>query len=50
MIVRRKAENPKAAIAVLAHSKSRAKTLVTVVNAIRDAGFDESVPINELKD
>jgi biopolymer transport protein ExbD len=50
MIVRRKAENPKAAIAVLAHSKSRANTLVTVVDAIKDAGFDESVPINELKD
>jgi biopolymer transport protein ExbD len=50
MIVRRKAENPKASIAVLAHSKSRANTLVVVVDAIRDAGFDESVPINEMKD
>ena len=50
MIVRRKAENPKASIAVLAHSKSRANTLVTVVDSIKDAGFDESVPINELKD
>ena len=50
MIVRRKAENPKASIAVLAHSKSRANTLVVVVDAIRDAGFDESVPINEMKE
>jgi biopolymer transport protein ExbD len=50
MIVRRKAENPKASIAVLAHSKARTKTLVTVVDSIKDAGFDESVPINELKD
>jgi biopolymer transport protein ExbD len=50
MIVRRKAENPKASIAVLAHSKSRANTLVTVVDSIKEAGFDESVPINELKD
>ena len=49
MIVRRRAENPKASIAVLAHSKSRANTLVTVVDAIREAGIDESVPINELK-
>jgi biopolymer transport protein ExbD len=50
MIVRRKAENPKASIAVLAHSKSRANTLVIVVDAIKDAGFGESVPINVLKD
>ena len=50
MIVRRKAENPKASIAVLAHSKSRANTLVVVVDAIRDAGFNESVPINEMKE
>ena len=49
MIVRRRAENPKASIAVLAHSKSRANTLVTVVDAIREAGIDESVPINEFK-
>ena len=49
-IVRRKAENPKASIAVLAHSKSRANTLVGVVDSIREAGFSESVPINELKD
>lgn len=48
-IVRRKAENPNASIAVLAHSKSRANTLVIVVDAIREAGFDESVPINELQ-
>jgi biopolymer transport protein ExbD len=50
MIVRRKAENPKASIAVLAHSKSRANTLVVVVDAIKDAGFGDSVPINVLKD
>ena len=49
-IVRRKAENPKASIAVLAHSKSRANTLVVVVDAIKDAGFEDSVPINELKE
>jgi biopolymer transport protein ExbD len=48
-IVRRKAENPDAEIAVLAHSKSRADTLVSVVNSIKDAGIDTSVPINELK-
>lgn len=49
-IVRRKAENPKASVAVLAHSKSRANTLVDVINSIKEAGINESVPINELKD
>ena len=49
-IIRRKAENPKAAISILAHSKSRADTVVSVANAIKEAGIDESVPINELKD
>jgi len=48
-IVRRKAENPKAAVSVLAHSKSRADTLVGVIDSIKEAGVDESVPINELK-
>jgi biopolymer transport protein ExbD len=48
-IIRRKAENPKAAVSILAHSKSRADTLVSVVNSIKEAGIDESVPINELK-
>ena len=47
-IIRRKAENPQASVAVLAHKKSRADTLVSVVNSIRDAGITESVPINEL--
>ncbi len=46
-IVRRKAENPKASIAVLAHSKSNADTLVSVVNSIKEAGFEDSVPINQ---
>jgi biopolymer transport protein ExbD len=46
-IVRRKAENPKASVAVLAHSKSTADTLVSVIDAIKEAGVDESVPINE---
>ncbi len=50
MIIRRKAENPKASVAVLAYSKSRAETLVAVVDAIKDAGINESVPINEFKD
>ena len=50
IIVRRRAENPKASIAVLAHSKSRANTLVGVVDSIKDAGFEDSVPINEMKD
>jgi biopolymer transport protein ExbD len=48
-IIRRKAENPKASVAVLAHSKSRANTLVSVVNSIKEAGINESVAINELK-
>ena len=47
-IVRRKAENPKASVAVLAHSKSTADTLVSVVNSIKEAGIRDSVPINEL--
>jgi biopolymer transport protein ExbD len=50
MIIRRKAENPKASVAVLAYSKSRAETLVAVVDAIKEAGIHESVPINEFKD
>ena len=49
-IIRRRAENPQASIAVLAHSKSKADTLVAVVDAIKEAGIRESVPINELKD
>ena len=49
-IVRAKAENPKASVSVLAHSKSRAETLVSVVNSIKEAGINESVPINELVD
>ena len=48
-IVRRKAENPKASVAVLAHSKSSADALVNVVNSIKEAGIRDSVPINELK-
>jgi len=48
-IVRAKAENPEAQVSVLAHSKSRADTLVDVVNSIKDAGVLNSVPINELK-
>jgi biopolymer transport protein ExbD len=48
-IIRAKAENPKAAVSVLAHSKSRANTLVSVVNSIKEAGINDSVPINELK-
>ena len=47
-IIRRKAENPQAAVSVLAHRKSRADTLVSVVNSIREAGINESVPINEM--
>jgi biopolymer transport protein ExbD len=50
MIIRRKAENPKASVSVLAHSKSRADTLVAVVDAIKEAGIDQSVPINEMKE
>ncbi len=46
-IVRRKAENPKASVAVLAHSKSNADTLVSVVNSIKEAGISDSVPINQ---
>ena len=49
-IIRAKAENPKAGVAVLAHSKSRADTLVSVVDSIKDAGINESVAINEMKD
>ena len=49
-IIRAKAENPKASVAVLAHSKSRADTLVSVVDSIKDAGINESVAINEMKD
>jgi len=49
-IVRRKAENPKASVAVLAHSKSTADALVSVVNSIKEAGIRSSVPINELKE
>ena len=48
-IIRAKAENPKATVAVLAHSKSRANTLVAVIDSIKDAGINTSVPINELK-
>lgn len=50
MIIRRKAENPKASVSVLAYSKSHADTLVAVVDAINDAGIHDSVPINEFKD
>jgi len=46
-IVRRKAENPKAAVAVLAHPKSKADTLVSVVNSVKEAGIRESVPVNQ---
>ena len=49
-IIRAKAENPKAPVSVLAHSKSRAETLVSVVDSIKEAGIRESVPINELRD
>jgi biopolymer transport protein ExbD len=49
-IIRAKAENPKASVAVLAHSKSRADTLVSVIDAVKEAGIDGSIPINELKD
>jgi len=48
-IIRAKAENPKASVAILAHSKSRADTLVTVVDSIKEAGIDDSIAINELK-
>ena len=48
-IIRAKAESPKSSVAVLAHSKSRADTLVSVVDSIKEAGIDESVPINEMK-
>ena len=48
-IIRAKAESPKASVSVLAHSKSRANTLVSVVNSIKEAGINDSVPINELK-
>ena len=48
-IIRAKAETPKASVSVLAHSKSRANTLVSVVNSIKEAGIRDSVPINELK-
>jgi biopolymer transport protein ExbD len=48
-IIRAKAENPKASVSVLAHSKSRADTLVSVVNSVKEAGINESVPINEMK-
>ena len=48
-IIRAKAEKPKASVAVLAHSKSRADTLVSVIDSIKEAGINESVPINELK-
>lgn len=48
-IIRAKAENPKASVSVLAHSKSRADTLVSVVNSIKEAGVGGSVPINEMK-
>ena len=46
-IVRRKAENPKAAVSVLAHPKSRADTLVSVVNSVKEAGIRDSVPVNQ---
>jgi biopolymer transport protein ExbD len=46
-IIRAKAEKPKSSVAVLAHSKSRADTLVGVVNSIKEAGIRDSVPINE---
>jgi biopolymer transport protein ExbD len=49
MIIRRKAQNPEASVSVLAHSKSRANTLVSVVDSIKEAGINDSVPINELK-
>jgi len=48
-IIRAKAEKPKSNVAVLAHSKSRVDTLVSVLNSIKEAGIKESVPINELK-
>ncbi len=48
-IIRAKAETPKASISILAHSKSRADTLVTVVDSVKEAGIDESVPINMMK-
>jgi biopolymer transport protein ExbD len=48
-IIRAKAENPKASVAILAHSKSRADTLVSVADSIREAGVKGSIPVNELK-
>ena len=47
-IIRRKAENSKAQVSVLAHPKSKTDTLVAVVDAIKEAGINESVPINQM--
>jgi biopolymer transport protein ExbD len=49
-IIRAKAENPKASVSVLAHSKSKADTLVSVIDSVKEAGIKGPVPINELKE
>ena len=47
-IVRRKAENPEAQVSILAHPKSSADTLVSVVNSVKEAGVRDAVPINQM--
>jgi biopolymer transport protein ExbD len=47
-IIRRKAENPKAAVSILAHPKSNAEVLVNVLDSINEAGITDAVPINQM--
>lgn len=47
-IVRRKAENPKASVSVLAHPKSSADMLVSVLDSINEAGITDAIPVNQM--
>ncbi|MAF83312.1 MAG: biopolymer transporter ExbD [Gammaproteobacteria bacterium] len=50
-IIRRKAENPDAAIAVLAGQRAKAELVVGVIDAAREAGFRRNpIPISELQE
>ncbi|HJP39915.1 MAG TPA: biopolymer transporter ExbD [Gammaproteobacteria bacterium] len=50
-IIRRKAENPDATIAVLAGQRAKAELVVGVIDAAREAGFWRNpIPISELQE
>lgn len=49
-IIRRKAENPKANLAVLVGKRAKAELVVGVIDSAREAGFREAIPISELSE